>query len=305
MSHPTILTIDLNFQNKPGTIGTYLLPHQNGFLLIECGPGSTIPALMDGLHEHGALPNQITDIFLTHIHLDHAGSSGWWASQGTRIHVHPNGAPHLINPEKLIASASRIYGDQMESLWGNILPVPESQLIIFRDNEICEIGGITIKAVDVPGHANHHLAYLVGDACFTGDIGGIRVCNQRYLSLPMPPPELNLKQWRESILRLQDLHPLQIIPTHFGVYSDAEWHLSNILQTLKDVKEWMDKTMPLQLSLAELKERLIQFEIQRSLLAGLDAEAFRVQQIANPSDMFAEGISRYWNKILFKLAGSA
>lgn len=297
MSDPTILTIDLNFQNKPGTIGTYLIPHRDGGILVESGPASTIPKLVEGLSQYGFSPSDITDVLLTHIHLDHAGAAGWLAQHGARIHVHPNGANHLINPDKLLASAVRIYGNQMGTLWGAFHPVPESKINILNDNSLITIGELTIQALDVPGHAIHHLAYLVDGACFTGDIGGIRVHNQKYLSLPMPPPDLNLEQWRISIRRLIDHHPKQIIPTHFGVYADAQWHLNTILDLLDIVEYWIETTMPLNPSVEELRNKFLLFEANRANEAGLQEISIDAQQTANPSIMSADGIYRFWHKV--------
>jgi len=296
MSYPTILTIDLNFQNKPGTIGTYLIPYSGGGILVESGPASTIPELIYGLSQHGLSPADISDVFLTHIHLDHAGAAGWFAQHGARIHVHPNGANHLINPEKLLASAARIYGSHMDTLWGEFYSVPENQINILNDTAQVVLGNITIQALDVPGHANHHLAYLVDGACFSGDVGGIRVHNQKFISLPMPPPDLNLELWRASIRRLIDHHPNQIIPTHFGVYPDAEWHLNAVLEFLDIVESWIEETMVLALSPEEIRNAFIQFESMRAQQAGLQDVSIDAQQTANPSVMSADGIYRYWNK---------
>ena len=155
--------------------------------------------LIAGLKHYGFEIKDITDVFLTHIHLDHAGGAGWLAQQGCQIHVHENGAPHLINPEKLLASAGRLYGDRMDTLWGEFITRHEEKITIMHDNEVIKVGDLSIRALDVPGHANHHLVYLIGDACFSGDIGGIRLNPHHYLSLPMPPPDLNLEKWRQSI----------------------------------------------------------------------------------------------------------
>src|SRR4030042_5523310 len=137
MTEPTIHTIDRNFLGRARTIGPYLVPHSKGGILIETGPRSTIQNLIAGLKTYGLEIKDITDVFLTHIHLDHAGGAGWLAQQGCQIHVHENGAPHLTNPEKLLASASRLYGERMDALWGDFLPVPEEKLVALEDgNEI-------------------------------------------------------------------------------------------------------------------------------------------------------------------------
>lgn len=296
MNDPTILTIDLKFRGRSGTIGAYLIPHSDGGILIETGPGSTINNLIAGLDNLGYQIEDITDVFLTHIHLDHAGAAGWWAQHGARIHVHENGAPHLINPEKLLASAGRLYGDMMDSLWGEFLPVLEDHISIMHDQDVTQIGNLSIRALDVPGHANHHLVYLVGDACFSGDIGGIRLSPHQYICLPMPPPDFHLENWHASIKYIQKFDPLRIIPTHFGVYSDARWHLQAVLEELDEVAAWIEEKIPLNPSLEDLRQQFIEFEQTRAQKYGVDKVIAENQQIANPSFMSADGILRYWNK---------
>ena len=296
MTNPIIHTIDLNFLGRSGTIGAYLIPHSAGAILVETGPRSTIQNLIAGLKHYGFEIQDITDVFLTHIHLDHAGGAGWLAQRGCQIHVHENGASHLIDPVKLLASAGRLYGDMMGTLWGEIIPVTEDKITIMHDNELIKIGDLSIRALDVPGHASHHLAYLIGDACFSGDIGGIRLNTHHYLRLPMPPPDLNLEQWRESITHIQKYDPTRIIPTHFGIYSDARWHLQAVLEELEQVGAWVEEKLPLNPTLEDLRQQFIEFERSRAGRYGVEKAIIEAQQIANPSFMSADGISRYWNK---------
>lgn len=296
MNDPVIHTIDLNFLGRIGTIGAYLVPHSGGCILVEAGPGSTIQNLIAGLKNYGYKVEDITDVMLTHIHLDHAGASGWLAQHGCQIHVHENGAPHLINPEKLFASASRLYGDKMDTLWGEFLPVMEDKITVMHDNEQIEIGDLSIRALDVPGHANHHLVYLIGDACFSGDIGGIRLSPNQFLSLPMPPPDFHLEKWRESIHHIQEYDPTRIIPTHFGVYSDASWHIQAVLEELDEVKAWIEEKLPLNPSLEEFRQQFVEFEQIRAENYNVKKATVEAQQIANPSFISADGIYRYWNK---------
>ena len=296
MSDPSIFTIDLNFRNKRGTIGAYVIPHSSGCILIETGPGSTKDSLVTGLHKLGYDARDITDVFLTHIHLDHAGSAGWLACQGARIHVHRNGAPHLLNPEKLLASASQLYGDMMDSLWGEFFPVLEDHISIMDDHEVTQIGDLSIRALDVPGHANHHLIYLIGDACFSGDIAGIRLTAQQYVRLPMPPPDIHLGNWYASIQHIQQFRPKRIIPTHFGVYPDADWHLNAVLEELTALNVWMETILSSNPSQEEFRCQLAEFEQLRANNLGVEKSTVEAQQIANPSFMSADGIMRYWNK---------
>lgn len=296
MHNPSVYTLDLNFQQRPGTIAAYLIPHKMGAVLVESGPGSTIPTLITELTKHGYKPTDITDVFLTHIHLDHAGASGWLATQGATIHVHPNGAPHMLNPERLLASASRIYGEQMKPLWGDFIPVRKKRLNVIQDDETIAFTDLSIKAIEVPGHADHQYAYRAGDICFSGDIGGIRVNGLKYLSIPMPPPEFHLEKWKASIKRLMTDNPKRIAPTHFGIYNDASWHLSELTKALDNIGIWMEKMMISNPSIEELREKFVQFEHERAIIAGLSLTDVDAMQIANPTFMSADGMLRYWRK---------
>jgi len=296
MSSPEIYTIDLNFQGTPGIIGAYLIPHRRGAILVECGPGSTVQTLLKGLKSHGLGIADLTDVFLTHIHLDHAGAAGWLANQGVCIHVHPNGAPHLLNPEKLIASAARIYGSLMQGLWGELLPVPTERLAVIQDDQLVEVDNLQIRAINTPGHAEHHYAYLIDDICFSGDIGGIRLAGLNHLRLPMPPPEFHLEKWRESLERLRQEHFNRIVPTHFGIFSDPEWHLAALDNALDEVEKWMEAVMTSNPPIELLRQQFIDWTRDRSLESGWDASWHPLYEIANPSFMSADGILRYWSK---------
>ncbi len=295
-------TVDLNFRGVAGAIAVYLVPHSHGALLVECGPGSSVPALLSGIAALGLQASQITDVLLTHIHLDHGGSAGWWARQGARIHVHPVGAPHLVNPEKLLTSAGRIYGDSMQALWGDFLPIPGDKLVIHQDDESFDVEGLHFRALDVPGHAYHHFAYIYQDVCFTGDFGGIRVGGTRHIRLPMPPPDLNLSLWQQSARRVQS--ELQkgsfsrIAPTHFGIFDDADWHLRTLRRSLDEVEAWMSQVMPSGPSVDDLNRLFLELTHRESQISGLVPETLQQFEIANPSWMSAQGLYRYWHKVL-------
>jgi len=288
-------TIDLNFLGAAGAIATYLIPHSQGAVLIESGPGSTLNALQTGLANHGLSVSNITDVFLTHIHLDHAGAAGWLARQGARIHVHPVGAPHLRNPEKLLASAARIYGEAMESMWGAFLPIPETQLSVLHDGEVVRINGLQVQAIDTPGHADHHYVYLFEDICFSGDIGGVRPAGSRLLRLPMPPPEFHLEKWRLSLARLKELGIRRIAPTHFGVFEDADWHLDAVARELDSIEAWIQANLSDISSLEELSERFLAWDSQRGRREQISSYQ-RIFDAVNPAWMSPAGIYRYWRK---------
>lgn len=291
-----IHTIDLNFMGLSGAIAVYLIPHRDGAILVECGPGSTFPRLEQAIQEQGYALTDITDVLLTHIHLDHAGAAGRLAQTGSRIHVHPVGAPHLIDPEKLLASAGRIYGDMMGPLWGEFLPVPAENLKVVEDGEVMEIGELQIRAVDTPGHAYHHYVYFYKEVCFSGDIAGVRMRGVRHVRLPMPPPEFNLELWRQSLEKLKNESFQTIAPTHFGLFSDPEWHLQAVETSLNEVDHWLQDTPFGQLSLDEINTQFLAWTRQRSTDAGVDPATLDVYEAANPSWMSSQGILRYWQK---------
>ncbi len=298
-------TIDLQFMGIPGTIASYLIPHAQGAVLVECGPSSTLPALIDGLKTYGFAPSSITDVLLTHIHLDHAGAAGWFARRGARIHVHPVGAPHLRDPQKLLASARRIYGESMDNLWGEFLPVPADNLSIPKNGELIKIGELRFIAVDTPGHADHHFVYLLEDLCFAGDIAGVRLHGHQHIRLPMPPPDFHIGKWRMSLQRLRELPIQRIAPTHFGIFSDATWQLAELASALDEVEAWIEATLPSDPPIERLNELFIDWYHQRSLSQGISQAVIAEYEAANPSWMSSYGIQRYWKKIHSEKQGPA
>jgi glyoxylase-like metal-dependent hydrolase (beta-lactamase superfamily II) len=292
----SIHTIDLNFLGMQHAIAAYLIPHRRGAVLVECGPGSTIPSLQSGIEDLGFSIADITDLFLTHIHLDHAGAAGWLARRGVRVHVHPVGAPHLLQPEKLLTSAGRIYGDAMDSLWGEFLPVPQEKLNVLKDNKPVEVDGLVFRPLNTPGHASHHYAYLFDEVCFSGDISGIRMPGIRHLRLPMPPPEFHLESWRESLEKLNREDFAFIAPTHFGIFSDPAWHLAALEKVMDEVEHWMGDVLPRNLAYEELNEEFLRWTRERSLSEGVPENILDIYESANPSWMSSQGIQRYWAK---------
>lgn len=295
-SSARVTTLDLLFQGHSQAIASYLIRHDDGAVLIESGPGSTLPALIAGLQNEGLSPRHITHVLLTHIHLDHAGAAGWLAQQGAKICVHPAGAPHLVHPEKLLASATRIYGDLMQSLWGSFLPVPEDRLIVAQDREEIVVNDLRFVPISTPGHADHHFAYLFEGICFSGDVGGVRIQGYPYLRAPMPPPELNLERWHESIARLRKEKPKTIAPTHFGRFDDVAWHLKELDRALDSASRWLENTMRSGPSLEEMRHRFTEWMREEGRRTGLDEEVVRTYELANPLVMSADGLRRYWEK---------
>jgi glyoxylase-like metal-dependent hydrolase (beta-lactamase superfamily II) len=249
------------------------------------------------LAANGLTTSDVTHVLLTHIHLDHAGAAGWLAQGGAQIIVHPNGAPHLINPEKLLKSARRIYGEKMRALWGEFLSVPPSQISVPRDGEEIVIGGLRFLTIDTPGHADHHFAYLLENTCFTGDFGGVRLPGYKYLRVPMPPPELHFGKWRTSLARLRGFTCRQIAPTHFGLYDDVAWQLSAVEQALDDAERWLEHAMHANPPLESLRRQFVDWMNDQGRQQNLAAEVATAYELANPLGMSADGMFRYWNKV--------
>lgn len=297
MANTPIVTIDLHFQGKTQAIASYLIRQGDAVVLIESGPGSTLSALEAGLAKEGLSPRDITHVLLTHIHLDHAGAAGWLSRQGAEIYVHPIGAPHLLNPEKLIASATRIYGDRMDTLWGEFLPVAQEQLKTPNDAEEIVIGTMRFLPVNTPGHAEHHYSYVFEDICFSGDVGGVRIPGFQYLRAPMPPPELHFGRWRESLARLRGMKFAHIAPTHFGMFDDVQWHLSTLDETLAAMEKWLETVMAQDPSIEKLREEFTLWMEEEGKAKNLSEDVLRAYSLSNPVAMSADGLMRYWKKV--------
>ena len=299
MAQTRVITLDLKFQGRPQAIASYLIRSGDAVVLVESGPGSTLPGLEAGLAKEGLSPGDVTHLLLTHIHLDHAGAAGWLAHQDTEVYVHPVGAPHMLNPEKLIASATRIYGDRMDSLWGEFLPVPEDKMKVVGDREEIELGDLRFLPINTPGHAEHHYAYLFEDICFTGDVVGVRIPGYPYLRVPMVPPELHLERWRDSIKRLREEKIAHIAPTHFGIYDDPEWQLREVEKGLDSAERWLEQTMSEDPSIPieALRESFTDWMVEQATEMGLSEDVVNAFTVANPPGMSADGLLRYWKKV--------
>jgi glyoxylase-like metal-dependent hydrolase (beta-lactamase superfamily II) len=299
MAQTRIVTLDLKFQGRPQAIAAYLIRSRDAVVLIESGPGSTLAGLEAGLAREGLTARDVTHVLLTHIHLDHGGAAGWLARQGAEIYVHPVGAPHMINPDKLIASATMIYGDRMQTLWGEFLPVPKEKLNVPKDEEEIAIGELLFVPINTPGHAEHHYVYLFEDTCFSGDVGGVRIPGYQYMRIPMVPPELHLERWHDSMKRLRREKFARIAPTHFGIYDDPEWQLREVEKGLDDAERWLeevmseDKTPPIE----ALRQSFTEWMTEQAAEMGLSEDVLVAYSLANPPGMSADGLLRYWKKV--------
>ena len=201
-----IKTIDLLFQGMVETIAAYVLETEEGPVLFETGPHSTLPILESGLKDLGYTTKDVRHVFLTHVHLDHAGRAWYFAEQGAKVYVHPKGVKHLHSPERLMASAARIYKDMMDQLWGEMKAIPLDHLLSTEDLALIKIGEHEIIGHHTPGHAVHHIAWQIGKDLICGDVGGIKIKDGPVVP-PCPPPDINVEDWQESISRLRSLNP--------------------------------------------------------------------------------------------------
>ncbi len=297
---PDICTIDLLYRGLAESIAAYLLIGPEGPVLIETGPGSTIDALVDGLAEHGIAPRDIRHVLVTHIHFDHAGAAGWLARQGATVYVHEVGAPHLVDPSKLVASARRIYGDQMEALWGELIPIAKNQVTPVRHGDVLDVAGLRIEAIDTPGHAGHHHSFALrtdqGDICFVGDAAGVVVPGSQYIAVPAPPPEFDLRAWDQSITRLESRGFDAIYPTHFGRIDHVAKHLTEFRRTLHEHANYIRDAMKADRDYEDIHRSYAQWARDLAAEAGVRAEVIPGVLTVNFIRMSVDGMIRYWTK---------
>jgi len=225
-----IQTLDLEFRGTTELIASFLTPVDGGFVLVDPGPASAAETLETRIEEAGFGFGDLRGVFATHIHLDHAGGAGVLSRRtGCPVFVHPIGAPHLVDPgRKLLPSAERLYGDMMEPRWGRTLGVPEENIRPVADGEAVTIGDLEVVAWHTPGHAVHHVAYQIGDVVAAGDIAGVRLPGVNYVLPPMPPPDIDVEAWLESLATLRGLEPEQLLVAHFGAIRDWGRHLDEL-----------------------------------------------------------------------------
>lgn len=247
---PGFEILDVGYQGLPGAANAYLLRTHAGPVLIETGPQACLRTLESRLKEAGVDPAAIAHVFVTHIHLDHAGAAGAFAARGAAIHVHPLGAPHLVDPAKLIASSRRVHGTDYERFYGDPIPAPADRVIAEPDGARIDLGSIVIEAIETPGHAKHHHAWMVrassgagGAMAFTGDVAATIVPGPRvpgaFIAVPTPPPEYDREAWLRSLERLRAAHPDRLVLTHGGIVPDPSRHLDEVEARLLKEDAWL------------------------------------------------------------------
>lgn len=292
----TVHTLDLQFQGIPGLIAAYVIETSGGLALIETGPGSTLEALRSGIRGLGLDETRVRHVFVTHIHLDHAGAAGWWAQQGAQVFCHPQAARHLIDPSKLIESARQIYTHRMDTLWGDMLPAPSERVTVLTDGESVIVGDTTITAWDTPGHARHHHAFVIGNACFTGDVAGMRLQGTDYISVTAAPPQFDPVAYVASVDRLAAAGFQQLYLTHFGGITDVAAHLALYRQRIQEVHEAVRRDHAAGLTPEQIRA---QYQIREHALAtaaGISETDWARLEQSNNSAMCADGVHLWVQK---------
>lgn len=223
--------LDLHYQGQSEYLAALLLETADGLAVVDPGPTVTLPTLLAAVRDLAdGDEHALRHILLSHIHLDHGGSAGILATRlrNVTVYVHERGAPHVVDPSRLLASATRLYGDRMQELWGDVRSCPADRLRIVRDGDSLTIGGRALEVAYTPGHAMHHVAYLdvATGLAYVGDAAGERFHSGTPIIPTTPPPDIDLEAWRESADRLRAWRPSALVLSHFGVFHDALAHLA-------------------------------------------------------------------------------
>ncbi|MEQ6168500.1 MULTISPECIES: MBL fold metallo-hydrolase [unclassified Ekhidna] len=287
--------LDLHFQNYEHAIAAFLIETDDGPVLIESGPYSTFPSLEKGLADHGYKVSDVKHVLLSHIHFDHAGAAWAFAERGAKVYLHPFGHDHMHDPTKLVASATMIYGDQMDTLWGKMDGIPKKNLKVMEHEESVEIGGQSFRALHTPGHAKHHIAWHWKDTIFTGDVAGVKIEGGPVVP-PCPPPDINIEDWLHSIDLILSKNPNKLVLTHFGEEMNPNIHMQELKGILKDWSEWMKAKWEAGMSNDEITPEFMAYTSKQLKDRGVSDHGIKLYEAANPSWMSVAGLVRYWKK---------
>lgn len=291
--------IDLHFLGRAHAIASAVVSGAGGLALVDPGPASCLPRLEEGLHAQGIRLDDVTHLLLTHIHLDHAGAAGTIVRRQPRVQVlvHELGAKHLVDPERLLASATRLYGDDMDRLWGEFLAVPAANVRPLRGGERETVAGRTFEVSYTPGHASHHVSYYDASSgiAFVGDTGGVCI-DGGYIVPPTPPPDIDVEAWTESARRIEAWQAETLFLTHFGPSPiPPATHLQTLLEHLRTSSALAKATLSLDLPDAERRARFAG-DLRRELRKQMTEAQMASYGVAAPFEMLWEGLARYWRR---------
>ena len=287
--------LDLQFLGHEDTIGAFLVKTEDGPILFETGPHSCMERLRSELAQYDTTPEDIKHVFLTHIHLDHAGAAWAFAEHGATIYVHPRGIKHLHDPSRLMASAKMIYQEHMDRLWGKMQGIPMEQLRAVEQGELLEIGGVSVKAWHTPGHAVHHIAWQMDQELICGDVAGVQIRGGLVVP-PCPPPDIHVEDWQESIRLMRLLKVDRLWLTHFGPVDAHSNHLDLLEEQLLRYAEWMRPHFEQGADPKEVTPLFQKFTQSLLLEKGVPEKDLVQYEAANPSWMSVAGLMRYWKK---------
>lgn len=269
-------------------------------MLVETGPSTTLESLVLGLREHGVSPQDVRQVFLTHVHLDHAGAAGHLADllPNATFHVHDAGRRHLADPSRLVEGATRVYGERREELWGEVRPVPEDRLVgLSGGEEVGAADGILV-AHHTPGHARHHLAYHEPESgtLFAGDVAGIRLPGSSHVRPPTSPPELDPAAWARSISLIRRLAPGHLSLTHFDTFEDVDRHLEELERHLRDWLLFVEQRVDADCTKGEITDELRARADAELLAEGAGSGITERYELAGSMGVFVDGLLQYFEK---------
>ena len=291
--------VDLNFLGSPHIIASVVVHGTGGVAIVDPGPTSTLPTLRRAMEGAGLAMSDIQALLLTHVHLDHAGAAGTLAHEipGLKVYVHDRGAPHLIDPSLLLASATRLFGGEMDRLWGEVRPVPESAVVMLRGGERIRAGGRDLEVAYTPGHASHHVSYFSADAgiAFVGDTAGVRLRPGGVNVPPTPPPDIDLEAWRDSLARIGAWGADTLFLTHFGPHQPVQPHLAELADNLELTRRLGRESLAREGS-DDDREAWFADEWRRVLRRQMSSDAARAYEVAGRFDLNWRGLARYLRK---------
>jgi len=292
--------VDLTFLGRPQIIATAILHGTPGVALIDPGPSTTLDNLTTALTRKGIRFDDVRQLLLTHIHLDHAGAAGSIVEKHPHIEVvvHERGAPHLADPSKLLSSAGRLYGQDMERLWGDVKPVETARMKVVTGGETLDVAGRAIKVAYTPGHASHHVSYFdpASGVAFVGDTAGIRRGSGAYVMPPTPPPDIDIEAWHESENAILAWEPDTLFLTHFGPFQGARQHLQAMFGNMSDWSRSVRRLIADASRSEEERQAIFVDEAYAEIRRQVgEAEAENYTK-AGGLNYSWQGLARYWRK---------
>ena len=292
--------IDLGFLGRSNVIAAAIVQGPSGAAIVDPGPSTCLATLEQGLQAHGLRWQDVRHLLLTHIHLDHAGATGTIVREHPHITVlvHERGAKHMIDPTRLLDSATRLYGADMDRLWGEFAAVPQANVVSLTGGERIDAGGRTFDVAYTPGHASHHVSYFdpSSGVAFVGDVAGVCALGG-YVLPPTPPPDIDLDLWRTSVERILEWSPSTLFLTHFGAVTRVRPHLAELLDNLGMTAATVRESLEGPGSDEEKSERFADWLRQELRRRMTDAQVDSYVVAAGFKYLWF-GLARYWRKRL-------